>query len=420
MTEGVLKTMLPTKRTIVTAVLVGAATLAAAAGMLISAGVVTGPRSALAGEDPGKGERPGKVTLLRVPEHGIQPQVVADAKGVVHLIYFRGEPGGGDVFYARSDDSGADFSRPLRVNSQPGSAIATGNIRGAHVAVGKSGRVHVAWMGSGKAEPKGPSHAAPMLYARLNDEGTAFEAQRNVIHAAAGLDGGGSVTADHHGTVYVTWHAPEPGTNGEENRRVWVARSTDEGKTFGQEKPASEAGTGVCGCCGMRAFSDRTGNVYLLYRSATHEIDRDTYLLASTDRGQQFRSDKVQKWPVRVCPMSSFTLAEAGDGVLAAWETDGQVSFARIDPEGGRRSEPMSAPGAGKGRKHPAVAGDARGETVLVWTEGMGWNRGGAVAWQLFDRDGKLTAERGRSDGVPTWSLVAVFPRPDGGFTIIY
>jgi hypothetical protein len=96
------------------------------------------------------------------------------------------------------------------------------------------------------------------------------------------------------------------------------------------------------------------------------------------------------------------------------------VSLARIDPETGKRSEPVSAPGAGRGRKHPAVAGNARKETILVWTEGTGWNRGGSLAWQVFDRDGKPTAERGRADGVPTWSLVAVFARPDGGFSILY
>jgi hypothetical protein len=36
----------------------------------------------------------------------------------------------------------------LRVNSQQGSAIAAGAIRGAHLAVGRNGRVHVAWNGS--------------------------------------------------------------------------------------------------------------------------------------------------------------------------------------------------------------------------------------------------------------------------------
>src|SRR5947209_11569078 len=135
------------------------------------------PSAARAGGEPAKGERADKVTLLRTPERGIQPQAVVDARGVLHLIFFRGEPGNGDIFYVRSDDGGAHFSPSLRVNSQRGSAIAIGNIRGAHLAVGKNGRVHVAWMGSNKAEPTGPSRATPMLYARLNDKGTAFEPQ---------------------------------------------------------------------------------------------------------------------------------------------------------------------------------------------------------------------------------------------------
>src|SRR5207249_190527 len=152
----------------------------------------------------------------------------------------------------------------------------------------------------------------------------------------------------------------------------------------------------------------------------SHEVHRDTFLLASRDRGGKFHSDKLEKWNVRVCPMSSFALAEADAGVLATWETEGQVSFARIDPESGKRSEPVAAPGAGHGRKHPVVAGNARKETILAWTEGTGWNRGGSLAWQVYDKDGKPTGERGRADGVPTWSLAAVFARPDGGFTVVY
>jgi hypothetical protein len=29
------------------------------------------------------------------------------------------------------------------------------------------------------------------------------------------------------------------------------------------------------------------------------------------------------------------------------------------------------------------------------------WQRGVALAWQVFDRDGKLTAEKGTAEGVP-------------------
>lgn len=84
------------------------------------------------------------------------------------------------------------FSDPIRVNSVSGTAVAIGNIRGARVAVDRRGRAHVAWNGSRKmADP-----------------------------------------ADQQGRVYVFWHAPIPGHRGEDSRRVWMARSDDDGKTF--------------------------------------------------------------------------------------------------------------------------------------------------------------------------------------------
>jgi hypothetical protein len=371
------------------------------------------------GSGPSAAESPGKVTTLRVPQGGIQPQVAVDDRGTVHLVYFHGDPRHGNLAYVRSTD-GVKFSEPIPVNSHPDSAIAIGNIRGAHLALGKNGRVHVAWMGSDKAEPRAPGKATPILYARLDDAGTAFEPERNLIQSAVGLDGGDSLGADGAGNVYVAWHAPEPGAKGEANRRVWLARSTDEGRTFAPEVTVSPPGTGVCGCCGMRAFCDRQGAIYLFYRSATEVVHRDSYLLVSRDRGTTFQSENLGKWQIGTCPMSSYALAEGGGAVLAAWETDGQVSCVRADPASGKHAAPLAAPGPGQGRKHPVVAANAHGETLLAWTEGMGWNRGGSLAWQVFGKDGKPTAEKGRERGVPVWSLVAAFARPDGRFTIVY
>jgi hypothetical protein len=368
-------------------------------------------------------KKKAKPVLVRVPNHGIQPQVAVDAKGVVHLVYFKGEPSAGDVFWTISRD-GVNFKHAIRVNSQPGSAIAIGNIRGAHLALGKNGRPHVAWNGSHKARPLAPGKGQwlnPMLYTRLNDKGTAFEPQRNLITSAVPLDGGGSVAADGAGNVYVFWHAPEPGRKGEDNRKVHVAVSTDDGKSFAAERPASKKPTGACGCCGLRAFADSKGRIFTLYRGAKDATQRDMHLLTSTDKGRSFLNEEVHPWSINICPMSSEAFAEGPDGqVLGAWDTKGQVYFARIDPKTGKRSEPIAAPGAGRGRKHPAMAVNAIGETILVWTEGMGWNQGGSLAWQVYDKSGKPTAERGRADGVPVWSLVAVFVRPDGRFAIVY
>src|SRR5260370_28377236 len=144
-----------------------------------------------------------------------------------------------------------------------------------------------------------------MLYTRLNDEGTAFELQRNVIQSSIGLDGGGSVAADESGNVYVAWHAPAPCEKGENSRRVWVAVSTDEGKTFAKEKSAFDDPTGACGCCGMRAFADRHGMVYVLYRAATEGVHRDMYLLTSSNKCPPFLAQRLQQWETSSCPISS-------------------------------------------------------------------------------------------------------------------
>src|SRR5262249_2233701 len=82
--------------------------------------------------------------------------------------------------------------------------------------------------------------------------------------------------------------ADDRGKKGEDTRRVWVAVSTDEGKTFAAEKPAYKEPTGACGCCGLRAFADSKGMVYALYRGAKTLDQRDMYLLTSADQGKSF------------------------------------------------------------------------------------------------------------------------------------
>ena len=96
------------------------------------------------------------------------------------------------------------------------------------------------------------------FYTNLITSGVGLTDTRIRALKAAGLDGGGSVAADAQGNVYAFWHAPKPGnTNGEAGRAVFVARSTDDGKTFAPEKLATRQPTGACGCCGRASSMAR-------------------------------------------------------------------------------------------------------------------------------------------------------------------
>ncbi len=373
----------------------------------------------------------GQVRLERLPNGGIQPQVIADKNGAVHVLHYGGDPFHGDVLYRRSADGGETFSSALRVNS-PGSAIAAGTIRGAQMAIGRHGTVHVVWNGSANSALKGPINpesgkpGSPMLYSRLNDAKTGFEPERNLMHRSFGLDGGGSVAADEAGNIYVVWHGINTdlksviGAEGEARRQVWLTKSDDNGKSFHPEAPAWQEPTGACGCCGTKVFASQDGSVHMLYRSATKAIHRDIYLITSADRGKSFHGGLLHKWDINACPMSSMDFAENSGLLIGAWETGGEVYWTRITTDRPEALEPVRAPGGAKGRKHPRLAVNDKGELLFVWTEGTGWQRGGSVAWQQYDHSGRATSEHGSVGGLPAWSFAAPVANTDGTFSIFF
>lgn len=358
------------------------------------------------------------VSVVQVPNGGIQPQAVADAEGIIHLVYFRGAPAGGDLFYVTLASDGR-ASSPIRVNSIAGSAIATGSVRGAQIAVGPNGRVHVAWNGSKPAEaPGGPR--IPMWYARSKPGALAFEAQRALTTWTEGLDGGGAIAADRSGRVTVAWHAMGA-TPAEAQRTVYLAKSSNDGMTFSKEARATAAAIGSCGCCGMRALFDRAGRLQLLFRAATDAIDRDATWL-TVGGGPARHPVRLHAWRLEACPMTTFGMAEGPGGLFAAWETQQQIYSAMLDPATGRvsglASGLASVPGAAT-RKHPSVAVNEAGDRLLAWTEGTAWNRGGTVAWRLVDSAGQQLAAAAGAGPVPVWGLVAAVAARDGSFVIL-
>src|SRR5262245_41621567 len=192
---------------------------------------------------------PPRVAIVSVPDGGIQPQAAIDSTGTIHLLYFKGTPSAGDLYYVRQRKGDATLSAPVRVNSVEGAALATGSVRGGQLAIGRGGLIHVAWHAS---TPKDQ-----VFYARSSDGGSRFEPQSSVARWTSGLDGA-TCAADGRGGVYVAWHAMG-GVPGEAQRTVYVARSDDDGRRFAREEAATSAPIGACGCCGLRALATDEG-----------------------------------------------------------------------------------------------------------------------------------------------------------------
>jgi hypothetical protein len=346
------------------------------------------------------------VTVLDTPDQGIQPQAVADPNGVVHLVYFKGDPAGGDVYYSKlrvRDGAVKRVAAEVRVNSVASSALATGTVRGAQVALGRNGTVHVAWHGS----------KSGVWFARSID-GAHFEPERMLSGTIGGIDGS-TVAADKNGRVSVAWHGM--GANpGEGDRTVYLANSTNDGASFAAPTPATAARVGACGCCGLKAMFDRAGTLNILYRAATDGKHRDTTWLAVRD-GVSRLPVRVHAWELESCPMSTYALADAGGSVAAAWETAQQVYSATLDPSTGSVSGLAAVPGTGV-RKHPTIAVNAAGDRLLAWTEGTAWKRGGTFAWRLTSAAGAELASSRDAGPVPVWGLVSAVAMPDGSFVI--
>ncbi len=364
-----------------------------------------------------------QVHLERVPNDGLQPQAVVDAAGATHLVWLGGDAKAADVFYATRPAGHTDWSPPLRVNSGAGSAIAVGTIRGAQIALGRKGRVHVCWNGSDRAEPKPAQGGAPLMYARLADDRRTFESQRNLLGPTRHLDGGAAVAADADGRVFVIWHAtPATGEAGEVRRAVFVAASTDDGSHFATERIISPPGSGACGCCGLQAQSSPNGTLAVLYRGATAVDARPINLLVSSDHGAAFHPVMADPWNVGQCPMSSAGLSlPDGKGLLAAWESSGKIHWQRLSaapPKSPEAARPHIIAGD-KSLKHPVLATNRRQETLVAWTIGTGWQRGGSLAWRIIDAQDKTIAE-GNAPGVPVWGSLAAVAGPDETFTLLY
>ena len=363
-----------------------------------------------------------KVTFEKTPYGGIQPQAMVDSTGTLHLLYYKGLPREGDLYYVARAKGQKNFSAPLKVNNIKGSACCIGAIFRARMAISHDGIVHVLWNGSfgfvkkqweKKGKKRTPEEFTYLFYTRLADDGKSFKAQINLNRNTYGLDGNGSITVDRNGVVRVFWHA---NLKGRSDRMAFMVQSTNKGRSFSEEAPITRSPTGACECCTLEAFTSSTGKTFVAYRTA-ETTGRDVVIFSSGTRNSPFKEVHRHQWKVFTCPASTFAFAEDARKIYAAWETKGHIYVKDVLSP----AASINVSSASKNCKYPSIAINSKGDRLTTWSTDTGWGKGGYVQYQVATRNGVVVSQSNRPGYSPAaYSFSSACALPSGDFVVFY
>jgi hypothetical protein len=262
--------------------------------------------------------------------------MVAAADGTVYVVWVEhGEKKQADVMLARLDASGNAAAQPVRVNPRAGEASAW---RGdpPTIAAAKDGTIYVGWTGRSAAG----GFATDIFLSTSRDAGKTFEPPVKVnddnVQVVHGMH---SLAVDGAGRIFLAWldersvKMEMEGEKGkldehkmEANREVYVASSSDNGRTFSQNRLVARE---ACPCCKTALTVASDGRIYVAWRQVLPGNYRHIAVSSSADGGQSFSEPVIasdDKWMIAGCPVSGPALVATSDNALRVlWYSGGEA-----------------------------------------------------------------------------------------------
>ena len=291
-----------------------------------------------------------------------------DAAGRIWVAYAQPAGQAGQIVLQRSDDNGASWQAPVRVNAVVEPVAAEGENR-PKLAFGPGGELYVTW-----TSPTSAKFTGDIRFARSLDGGKTWSAPRRVHRDRQLITHRfESLLVDAKGRLWVAWvdkrdlKAAEEAGREYRGAAIYYAHSDDRGATWkGDTKLADSS----CECCRIALASDSQGRVAALWRHVFEPNERD-HAFAFLDAAQpKVERATVDRWSVDACPHHGPSLAFGPDGARHA------VWFNQVDGQGRAFYGQLSANAPSNVKQLPAGATHAdlavAGRTV-------------AVAWKRFD-----------------------------------
>ncbi len=247
------------------------------------------------------------------------PQVVGQGNGLqlmlktsegMNFVYagHKGK-GGQDLFYLSSHNVGDTFSKPYPINKVPGEVSAHGE-NGPLLRKGPGIEMYAFWQG-GK----------DLKFARSMNFGRSFTPAVIVNDAEAkGYHSFQTMEVGPDGTIYFAWlDGRDRETNPPGTGSLYIAKSVDQGKTFGKNIKVSGA---ICPCCRPAIAFDDSGKVFISWRHVYEGDNRVVVVSTSEDKGDTW-SDKVrvtkEGWKINGCAHSGPTMSTVNGKLFVAW-----------------------------------------------------------------------------------------------------
>ncbi|MEM7233195.1 MAG: sialidase family protein [Planctomycetota bacterium] len=273
---------------------------------------------------PPSGDSPPARQPVRI-EH---PQIALDTAGKPIAVWASvTRDGTADIHFGRPTLPDLNVARLQTLNSEPGSAVA-GRQVGPRVAVGKSGDIYVTWV------DRSLDDEGDIFFSRSLDGGTTFSKPSIVNddghHAGQEYC---DITVRDDGSVAIVWLDERDAPSEEENRKqVYLAVSSDRGKSFSKNLALSDHPQGACPCCRPGISSSAGNGAVVVYRK---RVPGGLRIAAREYRDDQIAPEVYvsERWNFEACPIDGPAVLASGDELLVAWKdgTSGreEVWFAR-------------------------------------------------------------------------------------------
>ncbi len=321
---------------------------------------------------------PGPVQISPPGIDAAEPVTAAAPDGSFYVAWVNHDAKQADVMLAQFDGDGKMRGSPVRVNRQPGVVTAwRGDQPG--LAVAPDASVYVVW--TARVESAG-AHGTDLYLSVSNDRGQSFASEVKVNDdKAPAAHGMHSLAVANDGRIYVGWldernvSKPQPSTKAEghhmeSNRDLFLAYSTDGGRTFSaNRKVATEA----CPCCKTSLAVSPDGTLYAGWRQVLPGNFRHIAVVSSKDGGASFSSPVIvsdDRWVLQGCPVSGPSLSVDNAGSLkvlwyAAGEGDAPGLYVSESRDNARSFSPRQLISQEEVRGTPALT--AGNNAIALW-----------------------------------------------------